>query len=62
MASDRIRITGGTVYDPANDVDGVIQDVCIADGRIVSPFDDGRRIDASGMIVFPGGVDVHTHV
>src|SRR5262245_59134589 len=62
MASNRIRITGGTVYDPANDVDGVIQDVCIADGRIVSQLDDGHRIDASGMIVFPGGVDVHTHV
>jgi formylmethanofuran dehydrogenase subunit A len=62
MASDRIRITGGTVYDPANDVDGVIQDVCIDGGRIVSQLDDGRRIDASGMIVFPGGVDVHTHV
>lgn len=57
-----LRITGGSVYDPAHGVDGVVQDVCIADGRIVDDVDGGREIDASGMVVFPGGVDVHTHV
>jgi formylmethanofuran dehydrogenase subunit A len=57
-----IRITGGRVYDPANGVDGQIKDVCIADGRIVANVDGGRTIDATGMMVFPGGVDVHTHV
>jgi len=57
-----VRITGGKVYDPANGVDGVIKDICIADGRIVPDVSEGRTIDASGMIVFPGGVDVHTHV
>jgi len=57
-----LRITGGTVYDPANGVNGVVRDVCIADGRIVSDVEGGRTIDATGMIVFPGGVDVHTHV
>src|SRR5918996_3965312 len=60
-----LRISGGKVYDPANGVDGVVQDLCIADGRIVadSPRVDGdRSLDASGMLVFPGGVDVHTHV
>ena len=31
-----LRITGGKVYDPANRIDGEVQDVCIADGRIVS--------------------------
>ncbi len=60
----KLRITGGRVFDPANDVEGEIRDVCIVDGRIVPRVDDGavRTIDASGMIVFPGGVDVHTHV
>src|SRR5437773_4904415 len=60
-----LRISGGTVYDPANGIDGIVKDICIADGRIVAdaePAEDDRAIDASGMIVFPGGVDVHTHV
>ena len=62
-----LRITGGTVYDPANGIDGVVKDICIDGGRIVAPPDGAdasasRTIDATGMIVFPGGVDVHTHV
>ncbi len=57
-----LRITGGKVYDPANGIDGVVKDVCIADGRIVAAVDGGRTIDATGMVVFPGGVDIHTHV
>ena len=59
-----LRITGGKVYDPANGIDGVVKDICI-DGRP----DRRRRVDRAaarstrrGMIVFPGGVDVHTHV
>jgi formylmethanofuran dehydrogenase subunit A len=57
-----LRITGGKVYDPANHVAGEVRDVAIADGRIVSRVDGGRTIDATGMVVLPGGVDVHTHV
>jgi formylmethanofuran dehydrogenase subunit A len=57
-----LRITGGKVYDPANGVNGEVRDVCIADGRIVADVDGGRTIDAAGMAVFPGGVDIHTHV
>jgi formylmethanofuran dehydrogenase subunit A len=57
-----LRITGGKVYDPAHRVDGEIRDVCISDGRIVPRVDGGRTIDATGMVVLPGGVDVHTHV
>jgi formylmethanofuran dehydrogenase subunit A len=57
-----LRITGGKVYDPANGVNGVVQDVCISDGRVVAELEGGRTIDAAGMVVFPGGVDVHTHV
>jgi len=58
-----LRITGGKVYDPANGIDGQIKDLCVDDhGRFVQSVDGGRTIDATGMIVFPGGVDVHTHV
>ncbi|MFK7735051.1 MAG: formylmethanofuran dehydrogenase subunit A [Pirellulaceae bacterium] len=57
-----LRIFGGKVYDPANGVDGVVQDICIGDdGRIADSVLGGRSIDATGMMVFPGGVDVHTH-
>ena len=58
-----LRITGGKVYDPANGIDGQIKDLFIDDsGRFASFASGGRTIDAAGMIVFPGGVDVHTHV
>src|SRR4051812_50225370 len=57
-----LRIKGGRVFDPANNINGVVQDVCIRDGRIVADVEGGRTIDASGMVVFPGGVDIHTHV
>src|SRR5437016_6462906 len=57
-----LRITGGKVYDPANNINGVVKDICIDDGRIVETAEGGRTIDAAGMIVFPGGVDIHTHV
>src|SRR5438067_5149768 len=59
-----LKITGGKVYDPKNSVDGAVKDICVGDdGRIVSQVDgNARTIDAAGMMVFPGGVDVHTHV
>jgi formylmethanofuran dehydrogenase subunit A len=57
-----LRIRGGKIYDPANGVGGEIRDLCISNGRIVAEVEGGRTIDATGMVVFPGGVDVHTHV
>src|SRR5262245_13631792 len=57
-----LRITGGKVYDPANNINSVVKDICSSDGRIVSAGEGGRTIYATGMIVFPGGVDIHTHV
>ncbi len=57
-----LRIRNGRVYDPANGVNGEIRDVCVCDGQIVADVEGGRTIDATGTVVFPGGVDVHTHV
>ena len=62
QGNSMLRIKGGKVYDPANGVKGEVKDVCICDGRIVSEIEGGRTIDATGMVVFPGGVDTHTHV
>ena len=58
-----IRISGGRVHDPANDVDGEIRDVCLTDGKVVAEVGpDARGIDARGMVVMPGGVDIHAHI
>jgi len=60
-------IRGGHVIDPRNGVDGV-RDVAIAGGRIaaVAPRLEapatGRVVDASGLYVTPGLVDIHAHV
>ena len=60
---ERLRLTSGTVYDPANGVDGVVRDVCIEAGRIVAELPAGApRLDVRGMVVMPGGVDIHAHV
>src|SRR2546423_7088555 len=57
-----LRIKGGKVYDPAHNINGVIKDICIDNGKIVADVTGGRTLDATGMVVFPGGVDIHTHV
>jgi len=60
---ERLRISGGAVYDPANGIDGAVRDVCIDGDRIVAELPrDAPRLDAAGMIVMPGGVDIHSHV
>src|SRR4051794_26520691 len=60
-------IAGGTVHDPANHLDGVVQDVWIRDGVVVAaPADPAVRpdhtLDARGLVVMPGGVDMHAHI
>src|SRR5262249_51695745 len=57
-----LRITGGKGYDPANNINGVVKDICIDDGKIVANVQGGPTIAATGMIVFPRGVEVPTHV
>ncbi len=36
-----LRITGGKVFDPANNINGVIKDICIDGGKIVA---DGKAL------------------
>lgn len=59
-------IAGGHVIDPKNNIDGV-RDVAIAGGviaAVAARIDPGgaKTIDASGLYVTPGLVDIHTHV
>lgn len=59
-----IRIDGGTVFDPVNGVDGVVGTIWVSEGKIVARQDRpaDRVIDASGLVIMPGGVDLHTHI
>src|SRR5438128_7989322 len=61
------KIANGTIYDPANGVDGVVKNLWIQDGKIVAPPADPdvrpeRVLDAAGLVVMPGGVDMHAHI
>jgi dihydroorotase len=63
----QILIRNGHVVDPSQDIDGVV-DVLIEDGSIAaigSSIDapaDAEIVDAGGMIVIPGLIDVHVHL
>jgi len=59
-----LLIKNGFVYDPINDVNGEKMDIAIRDGKIVEKVDENsaKIIDASGMVVMPGGVDIHCHI
>lgn len=63
----RLRISQGRVIDPANGIDARA-DICIAEGRIVAvgAVPDGfvadNVLDASGMLVLPGLVDLCARV
>ena len=57
-------LAGGRVIDPAQGLDEVAT-VGVRAGRIVSVGPDveaARTIDAGGLIVVPGLIDLHTHV
>jgi formylmethanofuran dehydrogenase subunit A len=63
-----LKIANGAVYDPINGVNGVVMDLWIRDGKVVaSPGTDApgapdRVFDAAGLVVMPGGVDMHAHI
>ena len=59
-----IKITNGTIVDGTGEA-GYSGDVGIRDGKIVAlgkaPEEAAHNIDASGRIVCPGFIDIHTH-
>ncbi|HJX97277.1 MAG TPA: amidohydrolase family protein, partial [Chthoniobacterales bacterium] len=55
-------IKGGRVVDPANKRDEVV-DLAIVDGKIAKAAPkDAEVIDARGLIVAPGLIDMHVHL
>ncbi|MCP5463936.1 MAG: dihydroorotase [Deltaproteobacteria bacterium] len=64
----KILIKGGRVIDPANNIDGAF-DVLIENDKIAAVSKAGQIkdsdcqiIDASGQVVTPGFIDLHTHL
>ncbi|MGM0506979.1 MAG: amidohydrolase/deacetylase family metallohydrolase [Bacteroidota bacterium] len=61
-----LLIQGGHVIDPANEIDRQM-DVAVLDDRIfrvgedLSGLDAERVIDATGLVVAPGLIDLHVH-
>jgi dihydroorotase len=67
MTNERVIVSGGTIVDPASGVprpgDLVIDDDRVA--GIAPPGSvpaEGRVIDAKGLLVLPGLVDMHVHL
>ncbi|MFO0946289.1 MAG: dihydroorotase [Planctomycetota bacterium] len=61
-----IRIRGGRVIDPSQEID-LVTDLWVRDGKIDSigpqtPFDPEQTIDAAGLLVVPGLIDMHVHL
>jgi formylmethanofuran dehydrogenase subunit A len=59
-----LLIRNGFVYDPLNGIDGEKMDIAVKNGKIVEKVNvkKAKTVEASGMIVMPGGVDIHCHI
>lgn len=62
-----LLVKGGHVIDPANHVDGVM-DVAVSKDKIAAVEKDipasqaGKVVDATGLYVTPGLIDIHVHI
>ncbi|HOF96896.1 MAG TPA: amidohydrolase family protein, partial [Methanoculleus sp.] len=57
-------VKNGFVFDPLQGIKGDRMDVGVRDGKIVetNTLKNPKEIDAAGMTVMAGGVDIHAHV
>jgi formylmethanofuran dehydrogenase subunit A len=55
-------VKNGFVYDPLNGIDGERMDIAVCDGKVVEKVEKAKVVDASGMVVMAGGVDIHSHI
>src|SRR6266699_4056942 len=62
-----LLLKGGHVIDPANNLDGIM-DVAVSKNKIAAVEKDipaaqaGKVVDASGLYVTPGLIDIHFHI
>ncbi len=55
-------VKNARVIDPANNVDSVC-DICVCDGKFVESVSHSAEvIDAKGLVLVPGFVDMHAHL
>lgn len=61
-----IKLQGGQVYDPVQNLQGENHDLFILDGNMIADPGQGIRFDAiydlSGQIVMAGAIDIHSHI
>ncbi len=59
-----VKLSGGTVYDPRNGIAGEVRDLWVRDGTFVADpgTEPDRAFDLTGLVVMPGGVDMHAHI
>ena len=55
-------IKNGFVFDPTQKIKGDVADVAIRDGKIVKSVEKPKVIDAKGMTVMAGALEIHAHV
>ncbi len=61
-----IKLTGGKVYDPVNNINGKQRDIYIRDGRIIrkpaKTTKIDKIIDVTDLVVMAGAIDIHSHI
>ncbi len=61
-----IKLSGGRIFDPAQNLHGEQRDLFIQDGRLANDPGPDAKFDAvydlAGQIVMAGAVDIHSHI
>jgi len=61
-----IKLTGGRIYDPAQNLHGEQRDLFIQDGLMANDPGPDAKFDAvynlAGKIVMAGAIDIHSHI
>ena len=62
--TNELLIKNGFIFDPINKINGQKMDIAVKDGKIVKKVNEqnAKIIDASGLTVMAGGVDIHSHI